>query len=99
MKSAIRAGLCLILAAAALIMAVVTLRSIAEAPRQASGDYVLREAGGSVAVYDSANPEAPLWVTDIAPDDLRSLDREKLRQGLFAGNREELLALLEDLSG
>ena len=37
-------------------------------------------------------------MTDIPTETLNNVDREKLRTGIEAGTREELLSLLEDLS-
>ena len=58
--------------------------------------FVLREFEGRVAVF-SPGRDMPLSVTGIELSTLRKQDRELLFEGLAAGNREELLMLLEDL--
>lgn len=60
-------------------------------------EYVLRANGGYVAVYAADAPGVPIEITNIAVDDLREHDRELLRAGLGARDRQALLMLLEDL--
>ena len=67
-------------------------------PQPAPGSvYVLRDCGGSVAVYDAASSGSPLRVTTIETKTLPQADRELLGQGLSVSSEEELLTLLEDL--
>ncbi len=76
--------------------------SVSEPPAESApvetenASFVLREFEGRVAVF-SPGRDMPLSVTGIELDTLRERDRELLFKGLAAGNREELLMLLEDL--
>lgn len=95
----------LILAAlwvAAGICAVLVMRSFHRgvgmpAAVNARSAYVLRTNGGYVAVYEALSPDVPIEITDIAVSELREHDRELLRAGLGAEDREAVLMLLEDL--
>lgn len=60
---------------------------------QESAAYVLREREGRVYVYTAGEP---FMLTDINPAALPSVDRDKLRQGIAAADKEELLSLIED---
>ena len=87
---------------AALICAAATVRSFhagvgmpAEVTSRSA--YILRESGGYVAVYAADTPGTPVEITDISVQELRAHDRELLRAGLGADDREALLMLLEDL--
>ena len=42
--------------------------------------------------------ETPATMTDIPTETLNKVDREKLKSGIEAATREELLSLLEDFS-
>lgn len=55
--------------------------------------YTLMEHEGRVYVYSAGRP---FMLTDIDPAGLPSADREKLRQGIDAEDREALLGLIED---
>ncbi len=55
--------------------------------------YTLMEHEGRVYVYSGGEP---FMLTDIDADSLPVSDREKLRVGIGADNKEELLSLLED---
>ena len=55
--------------------------------------YILMERGGKVYVYSGG---APFMLTDIDPVGLPAADREKLRKGIGAEDRNELLGLIED---
>lgn len=95
---------CSVLALGALASVAVVVGSIA-APRagwlppqpEPGAVYVLRDCGGSVAVYDAASTASPLRVTAIETKTLPQADRELLGQGLSVSSEEELLTLLEDL--
>ena len=52
---------------------------------------------GYIAVFEDGR-QTPKTVTDIPTETLNNVDREKLKTGIEAGTREELLSLLEDLS-
>lgn len=64
-----------------------------EKKEEAEFMYTLLENDGKVYIYSGGRPFA---VTDIDPAHLPKEDREKLRQGIGAGDREALLRLLED---
>lgn len=83
------------LMAVALTMAVFTAAGFRRT--EADGSLVLAEYRGSVAVFDSADRETPLQVTDIGMDGLRAADRKLMEVGVTVRTREELVALLEDL--
>ena len=68
--------------------------SLAAAAKQG---YCLRDWQGYIAVFEDGR-QTPKTVTDIPTETLNNVDREKLRTGIEAGTREELLSLLEDLS-
>ncbi len=94
-----------ICAAAAVIMctaAVLGMSAESAAPVQSvstagSPGYCLRDWHGYLAVFEDGG-ETPSAMTDIQTDTLNLVDREKLRAGIEAATREELLALLEDFS-
>ncbi|MBQ9412447.1 MAG: hypothetical protein IJU29_05035 [Oscillospiraceae bacterium] len=83
---------CLAAAAAGVTVSGFTHRQAAEFQ-----GYVLGEAEGRVAVYDTQDLKRPLTVTDIELDSLRESDRALLRTGIRTGTAEELALLLEDL--
>lgn len=60
-------------------------------------DYTLRDWQGYIAVF-CGEGTAPEEITDIPTDTLNFVDRDKLREGIPAGSREELIGLLEDFS-
>ena len=95
----VRMILCAALAALALTLAVFTLAGFARdrgAPPPGSL-YVLREAGGNVAVYGARDLNRPLAITEIELESLREGDRAMIAGGLPVYSREELAQLLEDL--
>lgn len=59
--------------------------------------YCLRDWHGYIAVFEG-DGETPATVTDIPTETLNKVDREKLKGGIEAATREELLSLLEDFS-
>lgn len=98
-----------VLALTAVIMSSAAVKSISgtgenNAPGQnvslAAADktsYCLRDWHGYIAVFEG-DGETPATVTDIPTETLNKVDREKLKGGIEAATREELLSLLEDLS-
>lgn len=60
--------------------------------------YVLKEYNGKIAVFET-NSENPLEVFSIFIDTLPQIDRELLKDGIPAGNKAELLRLIEDYTG
>ena len=62
-----------------------------------SSGYCLRDWQGYLAVFEDGG-ETPSAMTDIPTETLNLVDREKLRSGIEAATREELLSLLEDFS-
>ena len=65
----------------------------------AKAEFVLRDFEGYVSVFAPGTDPEPLQITAIPTESLRRSDRELLRGGLTVGSREQLLMLLEDLSG
>ena len=59
--------------------------------------YCLRDWQGYIAVFEG-DKETPATMTDIPTETLNKDDREKLKSGIEAATREELLSLLEDFS-
>ena len=56
--------------------------------------YILKEHNDRIGVF---SPEGELlWETDIRVGALRGIDRQKLREGIYAAGREEAMKLLED---
>lgn len=76
--------------------AAVPERSAAAASADVGG-YCLRDWQGYLAVFEGGG-ETPSAMTDIPTETLSLVDREKLRTGINAATREELLSLLEDFS-
>lgn len=62
-----------------------------------SAQFFLKSCDGFVAVYKGAKGRSPETVTAIEVSSLRSADRAMLARGIPVTDREELLALLEDL--
>lgn len=60
-------------------------------------EYCLRDWKGYVAVFHGGD-ETPTELTDIETATLNNVDREKLRKGIPAAGKAELLSLLEDFS-
>lgn len=60
--------------------------------------YRLMDCDGFVAVYAEGNLSEPVTVTDIEVETLNNNDRLMLQNGITAGNKTELISLLEDLS-
>ncbi|MDR1805285.1 MAG: hypothetical protein LBQ80_00735 [Clostridium sp.] len=88
-------GSVIVLAAFCLPYAVLSGQKPAE-PQVAR--YVLREYNGGLAVFTEQGGE-PLEKYDVPVDSLPELDRELLREGLWANGREELRRLVEDYTG
>lgn len=65
--------------------------------REESAEYFLKDCDGFVAVYKGAKGRAPETVTAIEIASLRGADRAMLEKGIPVADRQELLALLEDL--
>lgn len=72
-------------------------RKIAGLAAESAPDYCLRDWQGYIAVFEGS-AQTPNTVTDIPTETLNNVDRAKLRTGIRAETREELLSLLEDLS-
>ena len=60
-------------------------------------EYFLRDWKGYVAVFRGGE-DTPAELTDIETATLNNVDREKLRTGIPAAGKAELLSLLEDFS-
>ena len=60
-------------------------------------EYFLRDWEGYVAVFRGGE-DTPAELTDIETATLNNVDREKLRTGIPAAGKAELLSLLEDFS-
>ena len=63
----------------------------------AEAEYILRDYGGYVSVFEPGLDSMPLQVTAIEVSALRQTDHDMLRGGVSVGSREQLLLLLEDL--
>lgn len=109
MKNTFKKLLLCFLAAAAVIMGSAAVKSGGNAENSGEPDknvslaaaakqgYCLRDWQGYIAVFEDGR-QTPKTVTDIPTETLNNVDREKLRTGIEAETREELLSLLEDLS-
>ena len=67
------------------------------AVRADAAEYVLKDSGKYVAVFDKAGSREPLSVTGIELRCLRAADRAMVEAGIPVISRRELLLLLEDL--
>ncbi len=99
-----KTALCICVLAALIMCTAAVLGMSAEsaAPVQSvstagSSGYCLRDWQGYLAVFEDGG-ETPSAMTDIPTETLNLVDREKLRSGIEAATREELLSLLEDFS-
>ena len=61
-------------------------------------EFYLRECEGYIAVFAGKSSDTPLRITDIETVTLTDTDRALLRNGIAAGDKTQLLKLLEDLS-
>ena len=66
-------------------------------PDPIDAQYILRDSGGYVAVFEGRLSRTPLSVTGIETELLRDADRELLARGIPVPDSAELLQLLEDL--
>lgn len=111
MKLRLRAGLLMVLAAAAAYTGAEAYRTLqppsrdelpmqiyaALAARAEEAQFFLRSCGGYVAVYRDAKYKTEPELTAIETAELRSADRAMLEKGIPVSGRSELLELLEDL--
>ena len=111
MKHRAKAALLMVLMAGALCSGAEALRSLRptenrQLPREIYerfavradvAEYVLKNSGGYVAVFEKARNRDPVSVTNIELKCLRQADRAMLEQGIPVISRRELLLLLEDL--
>ena len=67
------------------------------AVRADAAEYVLKNSGKYVAVYEKAKSREPVSVTGIELRCLREADRAMVEAGIPVISRRELLLLLEDL--
>jgi len=67
------------------------------AVRADAAEYVIRDSGGYVAVFERARDRQPVSVTGIELKSLREADRAMIEAGIPVISRHELLQLLEDL--
>lgn len=63
-----------------------------------NAEYYLRDCSGYVAVFRGFDSKTPIEITQIETETLNNVDRGKLKQGIPAENKNELLMLLEDFS-
>lgn len=63
-----------------------------------NAEYYLRDFSGYVAVFRGFDSKTPIEITQIETETLNNVDQSKLKQGIPAENKNELLMLLEDFS-
>ena len=111
MKLRAKAALLMCLTAAAVFSAAEAWRSVQPpadarlpkeiyerfAVRAEAAEFVLKNDGRYVAVYERARAREPLSVTGIELKCLRAADRAMVEAGIPVLSRQELLTLLEDL--
>ena len=111
MKLRAKAALLMCLTAGALWSAAEAFRSIQRpaderlpkeiyerfAVRADAAEYVLKNSGRYVAVYEKTRDREPVSVTGIELKCLREADRAMIEAGIPVISRRELLLLLEDL--
>ena len=67
-------------------------------PSPAAAKYTVKVFGGRMAVYLTAHPDTPQYVTDVEVSTLPSADRIALHRGIAVYSEQELTSLLEDYS-
>ena len=102
MKNTFKKLLLCFLAAAAVIMGSAAVKSVGNAENSGEPDKNVSLAAAEKQGYCLRDwqdgRQTPKTVTDIPTETLNNVDREKLKTGIEAETREELLSLLEDLS-
>lgn len=61
-------------------------------------EYYLRDCSGYIAVFKGARSNTPIEITEIETETLNNVDRQLLKDGIPAVDKNELLMLLEDFS-
>lgn len=113
MKISVKIAVLAIMAVVATAMAVTAVKSIAAvddnntAPTvmdsasvkldETDAEYYLRDCSGYVAVFKGERSNTPIEITEIETETLNNVDRQLLKDGIPAENKNELLMLLEDL--
>lgn len=112
MRMKIRAGLLLLLTAAAAYTSAAAFKTLRpktrdELPMQIyaaissdpdTAEYFLKSRDGCIAIYSDAKYKSVPEMTRIETAELRSADRAMLDKGIPVADRRELLGLLEDFS-
>ena len=96
MKNTFKKLLLCFLAAAAVIMGSAAVKSVGNAENSGEPDKNVSLAAAAKQGYCLRDWQG--YIADIPTETLNNVDREKLRTGIEAETREELLSLLEDLS-
>lgn len=58
--------------------------------------YIVKDFNGNIAVFES-DVEKPFKITDVNINTLPKVDQERLREGIYVTEQNELNSLLEDL--
>ena len=66
------------------------------AQAQAQDPYLIRSYNGHIAVFMNKDDKSPGVETTIETETLRSVDKEKLQNGIEVNTYEDVLKLLED---
>ena len=108
MKISSKAGILCALAVMSVMSGAAAVRSLDRAGADAlpvtvseaedTAEFYLRECEGYIAVFAGKSSDTPLRITDIETVTLTDTDRALLRNGIAAGDKTQLLKLLEDLS-
>lgn len=64
----------------------------------ATAEFYLRDYDGVIAVFKGIDGKRPIETTQIETKTLNDVDRELLKRGIPAEDKQELLMLLEDFS-
>lgn len=84
------------LAVTAAIKSATAVVPAAAAGSEGEKSYLLRAYNGHIAVFFGEDTDSAVIETTIEVDGLRTVDKEKLSQGIVAHSYEEVLKLLED---
>ena len=87
-----------VLALTAVIMSSAAVKSISGTGENNAPGQKVSLAAADKSFYCLRDWQGYVAVTDIPTETLNKVDREKLKGGIKAATREELLSLLEDLS-
>lgn len=96
MKLKFKIAACILLMLFAAMSLAAVLGNLGVIPTAAMGGYVLRNCGGYIGIYGSAEEDYPRELTNIRVDDLPLGDQLELARGVEARDYSAVIRLLED---